>query len=107
MAPGPRIDRCQAVHNACFDYAQTTLPRSPFAIAEWVHDHVPDCELWDAIYELPGGGWRRNCIIHLPDGLNIEVERLVARYDAGAPLPNLRAHLRATKRRTAKKSQHP
>jgi hypothetical protein len=91
----PRIDTCQAVHRACFDYAQTTLPRSPLAIAEWVHDRVPGGELWDAIYELPDGGWRRNCILHF-DGLNIEVEGLVARYDAGAPLPDLRARLRGS-----------
>jgi hypothetical protein len=93
MEPRSRIDICQAVHNACFDYAQSALPRSPLAIAEWVHDRVPGGELWDTMYELPDGGWMRNCILRF-GRLNIEVERLVARYDAGAPLPDLRAHLR-------------
>jgi hypothetical protein len=95
MAPRSRIEVCQAVHNVCFDYAQSDLPRDPLAIAEWVHERVPGGELWDAIYELPEGGWRRSCVLRF-DGLNVEVEKIVARYDAGVPLPDLRARLRET-----------
>jgi hypothetical protein len=90
--PPSQLEICQAVHDACFEYAQSDLPREPLAIAEWVHDRVTGGEVWETIYKVAEGGWRRNCILRFAD-LNVEVERLVARYDAGESLPNLRARL--------------
>jgi hypothetical protein len=92
------IDTAQAVHEACFEYAQSDRSRHPLQIAEWVHERVPGGELWEVIAELPAGGWKRICFLRF-GGLDIETEPLVARYDAGEPLPNLRERLASIPRR--------
>jgi hypothetical protein len=88
----PEIDLAQAIHDACFEYAQSDLPRHPLAIAEWVHERVPGGELYDIIFRLPEGGWERRCLLRFGT-LDVETEPLVARYDAGEPRPNLRERL--------------
>jgi hypothetical protein len=84
----PLIARCQAIHNACFDYARSSLPREPLTITEWVHDRVPGGEIWEMTHKVPKGGREHSYILRIGE-FSFEVDKLVTHYDSGAPLPDL------------------
>jgi hypothetical protein len=90
--PPPQLALCQAVHDACFAFAQTDLERDPFIITNWVDNHVPGCTMWNVTCK-DGDGWRHTCILR-HKGPDFDVERMVRDYDGGAPLPNLWDRLR-------------
>jgi hypothetical protein len=81
MQPPSHLERSQAVHDACFESAQTDHERNPLTIANWVDNRVPGGVLWDVICE-DAESWRHTCVVRFGE-LHFDVERLVMLYDAG------------------------